>query len=184
MFNNCNFVFRPKFTDPIGHKCLSTNHLYFKLYLPMFPMNQYCFLFLLLQFFDQSVVFIQLQETPMHQYWLLPLLYYSIICHSLIIYFCYVVMLNSIQNPIRILQKNFLFATGTLTAQLHTTKLVLPKAYNSIYKFDVICLSEINLDASILHNDSNLKIAVCNLVHSDHPSNKKRGGVCIRVICL
>ena len=39
MFNNCNFVFRPKFTDPIGHKCLSTNHLYFKLYLPMFPMN-------------------------------------------------------------------------------------------------------------------------------------------------
>ena len=58
-------------------------------------------------------------------------------------------------------------------------KLVLLKAFNSIHKFDIICLSETYLDSSILHNDSNLEIPGYNLVRSDHPSNKKRGGVCI-----
>ena len=58
-------------------------------------------------------------------------------------------------------------------------KLVLLKAYNSIHKFGIICLSETYLDSSILHDDSNLEIPGYNLVRSDHPSNKKRGGVCI-----
>ena len=48
------------------------------------------------------------------------------------IYFCHVVMLNSIQDPIRIIQTNLLFATGTFA------NLVLLKAYNSIHKFDII----------------------------------------------
>ena len=67
-------------------------------------------------------------------------------------------------------------------------KLVLLKAYNSIYKFDIICLSETYLDSSILHNDSNLEIPGYNLVRSDHPSNKlKNMEVFVfieRVICL
>ena len=48
-------------------------------------------------------------------------------------------MLNSIQDQIRILQKKFLFATGTLIAlELHDfAKLVLLKAYNSIDKFSI-----------------------------------------------
>ena len=58
-------------------------------------------------------------------------------------------------------------------------KLVLLKAYNSVHKFDIICLSETYLDSNILPDDSNLKIPGYNLVRSDHPSNKKRGGVCI-----
>ena len=29
IFNNRNFVFRPKFSNFIGHKCWSSNHLYF-----------------------------------------------------------------------------------------------------------------------------------------------------------
>ena len=58
-------------------------------------------------------------------------------------------------------------------------KLVLLKAYNSVYKFDIICLSETYLDSNILPDDSNLKIPGYNLVRSDHPSNKKRGGACI-----
>ena len=58
-------------------------------------------------------------------------------------------------------------------------KLVLLKAYNSIHKFDVICLSETYLDSSILQNGGNLEVPGYNLVRSDNPSNKKRGGVCI-----
>ena len=58
-------------------------------------------------------------------------------------------------------------------------KLVLLKTYNSVHKFDIICLSETYLDSNILPDDSNLNIPGYNLVRSNHPSNKKRGGVCI-----
>ena len=43
----------------------------------------------------------------------------------------------------------------------------------SIRKSDVICLSETYLDSNILPDDSNLEIPGYNLLHSDHPSNKK-----------
>ena len=61
----------------------------------------------------------------------------------------------------------------------NVAKLVLLKAYNSIHKFDIICLSETYLDSNILPDDNNLEVSGYNLVRSDHPSNKKRGGVCI-----
>ena len=61
----------------------------------------------------------------------------------------------------------------------NVAKLVLLKAYNSIRKFDIICLSETYLDSNILPDDNNLEVSGYNLVRSDHPSNKKRGGVCI-----
>ena len=44
IFNNHNFAFRPKFTNFIGNTCWSTNHMHFKLYLPIFPMNLLLFL--------------------------------------------------------------------------------------------------------------------------------------------
>ena len=58
-------------------------------------------------------------------------------------------------------------------------KLVLLKAYNSVHKFDIICLSETYLDSNILPDDNNLNIPGYNLARSDHPSNKKRRGFCI-----
>ena len=58
-------------------------------------------------------------------------------------------------------------------------KLVFLKAYNSTYKFDIICLLETYLDSTILHDDSNLEISGYNIVRSNHPSNKISGGVCI-----
>ena len=58
-------------------------------------------------------------------------------------------------------------------------KLVLLKSYNSVHKFDIICLSETYLDSNILPDDSKLKIPGYNSVHSNHLPNKKRGGVCI-----
>ena len=58
-------------------------------------------------------------------------------------------------------------------------KIFLLKAYAAIHKFDIICLSETYLDSSIPTNNDNLDIDGYNLLCSDHPSNAKRGGVCI-----
>ena len=56
-------------------------------------------------------------------------------------------------------------------------KLSLLRAYVSVHKFDIICLSETYLDSSI--DDVSLEISGYYLIRSDHPSNKKRGGICI-----
>ena len=57
------------------------------------------------------------------------------------------------------------------------SKLSLLRAYVSIHKFDIICLSETYLDSSI--DDESLEISRYYLIRSDHPSNKTRGGICI-----
>ena len=56
-------------------------------------------------------------------------------------------------------------------------KLTLLRAYVSVHKFDIICLSETYLDYSI--DDENLEISGYYLIRSDHPSNIKSGGICI-----
>ena len=59
------------------------------------------------------------------------------------------------------------------------SKLFLLNSYNSLHKFDIICLSETYLDSDTPLNDDNLEISGYTLVRSDHPSNTKRGGVCL-----
>ena len=59
------------------------------------------------------------------------------------------------------------------------SKVVALKAYNSIYKYDFICISETFLDSSFESDDKNLMLEGYNLIRSDHPSNTKSGGVCI-----
>ena len=58
-------------------------------------------------------------------------------------------------------------------------KINLLKAYLTIHKTDIKCLSETYLDSSFLVNDENLVIQGYNLVRCDHFTNSKRGGVCI-----
>ena len=58
-------------------------------------------------------------------------------------------------------------------------KVFLLKAYIAVYKFDITCISETYLDTSITSDDGNLEVLGYNLIRSDHPSNSKRGGVCI-----
>ena len=58
-------------------------------------------------------------------------------------------------------------------------KVSLLTAYNSIHKFDIICLSGTYLNSKTLSNNENLNIPGYNLVRADHLSNTKRGGVCI-----
>ena len=48
-----------------------------------------------------------------------------------------------------------------------------------VHKFDIICLSETYLDSTVPLDDVNLVIFRYNLIHYDHPSNTKRGGVCL-----
>ena len=56
-------------------------------------------------------------------------------------------------------------------------KLSLLSAYNTLHKFDVICISETYLDKSV-DNDA-LSIDSYNIIRADYPHNQKRGGVCI-----
>ena len=58
-------------------------------------------------------------------------------------------------------------------------KLSLLRPYIAIHKFDVVCLSETYLNASIPNDDVSLDVPGYNLFRADHPSNTKRGGVCI-----
>ena len=52
------------------------------------------------------------------------------------------------------------------------TKLSLLRAYVSVHKFDIICLSETYLDSSI--DDEIWEILGYYLIRSDHTSNSKR----------
>ena len=59
------------------------------------------------------------------------------------------------------------------------SKLSQPEAYNSVYKHDFICISETFFDSSIQEGDKNIQLDGYNLLRAGHPSNSKRGGVCI-----
>ena len=61
--------------------------------------------------------------------------------------------------------------------KLHKCSLL--SANSSVHKFDIICLSQTYLNSETPPDDKNLKIAWYNLVREDHPSNSKRGGVCV-----
>ena len=58
-------------------------------------------------------------------------------------------------------------------------KLFSTVAYNSIYKYDFICISETYLDSSVQSDNRDISINGYNLIRADHPSSNKRGGVCI-----
>ena len=57
--------------------------------------------------------------------------------------------------------------------------MLLLKAYNAIYKYDFICLSETYLDSSIPSDHVSLELEGYMLVRADHPNNINRGRVCI-----
>ena len=53
------------------------------------------------------------------------------------------------------------------------------EAYNPLYNYDFICISETFFGSSILEGDQNFQVNGYQLIRADHPSNTKRGGVCI-----
>ena len=58
-------------------------------------------------------------------------------------------------------------------------KLFLLKAYTTVCKFHVVCISRTYFDSSIASDGGNLEISGYNLIRSDYSSNSKCGGVCI-----
>ena len=50
-------------------------------------------------------------------------------------------------------------------------KVAALKAYNSVYIYDFLCVSETFLESSFESNDNDLMIEGYNLIRSDHPSN-------------
>ena len=61
-------------------------------------------------------------------------------------------------------------------------KIDLLQVYNTIHQYDVICLSESYLDASVSSDNDNLNINRYNLVRADHPGNEKRGDVSVCIL--
>ena len=53
------------------------------------------------------------------------------------------------------------------------------QAYITDQNLNIFCLSEAFLNSSIQSYDHKLKIDGYNLIRSDHPSDSKKGGVCI-----
>ena len=53
------------------------------------------------------------------------------------------------------------------------------KAYIAIRTYDIICLSETYLNHDTLSDNDNLWTPGYELINVDHPSNRKRGGICI-----
>ena len=74
-------------------------------------------------------------------------------------------------------KRSKIFFVFTGTQILSHTNLSLLKAYNTIHKYDILCISETYLDSSVSVDDTTLSLPGYDLVWSDHPSNIKRGVV-------
>ena len=175
-FNNRNFPFRPKFTNFIGHTCWSTNHLYFKLYPPVFPMNLVFFLdFVIAVLSPRGSFYIASRSTYTSRLVITVVLLFNYLwftCNLLLL--CGDIELNPEPNQNSAKKLSICHWNLNSIAAHNFAKLVILKACNSIHNFDIICLSETYLDSSISHEDNNLEIPGYNLVRFDHPSNKKR----------
>ena len=81
------------------------------------------------------------------------------------------VTLNLIQDPKKVLSTLFQFL------EFKFAKIFLLKAYIAIHRVDIICISETYLDSSNSPDVTIWKYPV--IIRSDHPSNNKRGCICI-----
>ena len=68
---------------------------------------------------------------------------------------------------------------GVCIYQKESLAICLVDTYNSTYKYDFICIGETFLDSSFESENKDLMLDGYNLIQSDHPSNTKRGGVCV-----
>ena len=59
------------------------------------------------------------------------------------------------------------------------SKVPLLQAFNTMHRFDLICLSETYLETSISIDEGSLIIDGYKLIFADHPSDTKRGSVYI-----
>ena len=87
---------------------------------------------------------------------------------------------NKSRSRPRLLEQFFLLSLNLNSIAGHNfIKMSLLQAYNTINRFDIICLSETYLDNSYHTDDDQLTFTGYNLIRADNPNNIKRGGVCI-----
>ena len=73
----------------------------------------------------------------------------------------------------------FLFHNLNSISAHNYSKATLRKAYLTVHKLDIVCLSETCFNSNTAPDNDDLEISGNNLIRSDHLSNCKRGGVCI-----
>ena len=102
-----------------------------------------------------------------------------------ILYFSYILLtygdIEVNPGPKKNCSTSFPFCHWNLNSLIahNYVKLFSLQAYNSVYKHDVICLSEAYPDNSVPSNESDLNFPGYKLVRADYPGNVKRGEVCI-----
>ena len=107
-------------------------------------------------------------------------------CHLLIVFLILLLLSGDVHpNPGPKRDKDYNFSVcswniGSVSAH-NFSKLSLLSSYNSIYHYDLICLSETFLDSSFLPDDPRLNLDGYNLILADIPNDIKRGGVCVYV---
>ena len=145
--------------------------MYFKLYLPIFPINLVLFLiFVIAVLSPRSSFYITSRNTYLSKLVItvaLLFIYLLFTCNLLLL--CGDVELKPGPNQNTAKKLSICHGNHNSIVSHNFAKLVLLKPYNSIHKFDIICLSETYLDSSILHDHSNLEISRYDLVRSDHP---------------
>ena len=175
-FNNRNYYH--KLALSLGQPCQNTFFLNCAF---LFPNISFLFVLLIRVFLtfksnsDRSTKYLHTLSflVTIAKIWSLPLLY------SLLILLGADTELNP--GPKRVSTSNISICHWNLNSISAHNYIILSllKAYIAIHKFDIICVSETHLDSSTSSDDDNLAISGYNLIRSDHPSNNKRGGVCI-----
>ena len=83
------------------------------------------------------------------------------------------------QSQAQLMGKLFILYCSFNSTSTHSyAELSLLKAYITICKFNLLCLSAKYFDSSIACNDINLAVPGYSQVRSEHRHNCKRGGVC------
>ena len=102
-----------------------------------------------------------------------------------ILYFCYILLrhgdIEVNPGPKKNCSTSFSICHWNLNSLMahNYVKLSSLQAYNTVYKHDVICLSETYIDNSVPSDESYLNFSGYKLVRADYPRNVKRGGVYI-----
>ena len=115
------------------------------------------------------------------------------ICCQFFSYLNYCLIITNIVHTLLILSGNVLKNPGPADCTLKffhwnldsltagdNSKISLIKAYNSVFNYDLIVISDTRLDRSISNEDIQIKGFSCDILRSDHPSDTRNpGGVCL-----
>ena len=78
-------------------------------------------------------------------------------------------------------QSNIAFCYWNLNGLMahNFIKVSLLQIHSVTNDYDILCFTETFLDSSVENDGDRISIPEYNLLHADHPSKTKRGGVCI-----